>query len=59
MGSNPIVESRIRSIQNSAAIRREKRERASEELAERKANEEQRVTISPRDLERQAQAQEA
>jgi hypothetical protein len=53
---NPIVESRIRDIQKSAAARRKKREEAAAELAERQARDEaeHRSSVSPRDIERQA-----
>jgi hypothetical protein len=48
---SPVTESRIRDIQTAAAERRRKREEAAAELAERKANEEQRTCVSPRDVE--------
>jgi hypothetical protein len=51
---DPTTESRMREIQAQAEARRQKREQASAELAERTKNEEQRVSISPRDVERQA-----
>jgi hypothetical protein len=56
VSSNPLVAHRIKEIQDQAAIRRQKREAATAELAERQARneEEQRACISPRDLERQA-----
>jgi uncharacterized protein YdiU (UPF0061 family) len=43
--NSPLVESRIRDIQSRAAERRQKREEAAADLAERRANEEQRTCV--------------
>ena len=56
MNGDPLVSARVRQIESAAAARRAKRAEEAAKLAERKANEESRVSISPRDLELQAQA---
>ena len=58
MNSDPLVAARIRAIQDAATARRKKREDAEAAEAARKqhAEAERRQQVSPRDLERQAQA---
>jgi hypothetical protein len=59
MTFSPVTESRIRDIQAGRAQRDAKRAEEAAKLAEREANEEQRTSMSPRDVELAAARQAA